>query len=60
MEIESFDIEKEHKGNYGKYTRTETHYNVVTKRALSGKDAKKLDLENKSETIAPKLTLETK
>ena len=59
VEIESYEIEKEYKGYYGsKYTRTETHYNVVSKRALSGKDAKKLDLENKTETVAPKLTLE--
>ncbi len=59
VEIGSCEVEKEYKNYFGgKYTRKETQYFVVNKKALSRKDATKLNLENKIEKVAPKLTLE--
>ncbi len=59
VEISSYEVEKEYKGYYRHtYTRKETVYYVVTKRALSKKEAKTLRLESRTETVAPKLTLE--
>ena len=57
VEIDSEEKSSTYKGFYDYYTRMETCYYVVSKRALSRKEAKKLDLANKVETRAPKLTL---
>ncbi len=59
VEISSREVEKKYKG-YGShtYTRKETVYSVIDKRALSSKEAKKLGLADKTEKVAPKLTLE--
>lgn len=61
VEIAPYEVEKKYNrySNYA-YTRTEIHYSVVDKRALSKKEIKKLKLNGRTETVAPKLTLEEK
>jgi len=58
VEICAYDVEQAYKGYYNNYSRMETHYSVIEKRSLSKKEIKKLGLAKKTETIAPKLTLE--
>jgi hypothetical protein len=59
VEIGSGEREKAYKGYYrGYYYRTETYHYTLSKKALSKKEIKKLGLNKKTETRAPKLTLE--
>ena len=59
VEIGSEDKERRWQG-WGGYwhTRGYTYYYPISKKALSKKEIKKLGLNKKTETIAPKLTLE--
>lgn len=61
VEIGSEDKERRWQG-WGGYwhTRGYTDYYHISKKALSKKDIKKLKLNGRTETIAPKLTLEDK
>lgn len=58
VEIGSYVGEKKHKGYFRDYYVKETCYYVINKKALSRKETKKLALDQKFETISPKLTLE--
>jgi hypothetical protein len=60
VEIGSEEREHRYLNGYSKtyYTRRYTHYYVASKKALSKKEIKKLGLSKKTETVAPKLTLE--
>lgn len=59
VEITSYEVERRYR-SYGDryYTRKETAYSVVNKRALNKKEIKKLRLNDRTETIPPKLNLE--
>lgn len=58
VEIGEIELVKEFKGLFHSFTRKVIEYHVKNKSALSRKSAKKLGLENRTETVAPKVTLE--